>query len=370
MDEIRAAGNDPLAYAERLKRNGKPIIGFFCSYAPEEMIIAAGAVPFRLFGSTGVFSQADAHLQAYCCSLVKGGLENALSGKLSFLDGTVFPHTCDSIQRLSDLWRLNTDFSFFADVVMPVKLNTESAREYMRDVLLAFKIRLEERFDLTITREKLRRAIAATNAIRKSIIKLYVLRDKDPGIIRGCDFYAIVKAAMVMDRDHLAHILPGVVETIEKGDFSWDASNAKRVFLSGGICDLPDIFSTIEQSGGVVAGDDLCTGFRYFSSLVSETPDAIEALADRYMGRPICPAKHVSPTARGDSLSRQVQNNPVDGVIFLLLKFCDPHAFDYPYLKKSMDKFNIPSMLFEMEAQLPSEGQMRTRFETFIQMLH
>jgi benzoyl-CoA reductase subunit C len=64
-----------------------------------------------------------------------------------------------------------------------------------------------------------------------------------------------------------------------------------------------------------------------------------------------------------------VREHKVDGVIFLMLKFCDPHAFDYPYLKGFLDAENVPSMLLEIEGQLPPEGQLMTRFETFIEML-
>ncbi len=53
----------------------------------------------------------------------------------------------------------------------------------------------------------------------------------------------------------------------------------------------------------------------------------------------------------------------------MLLKFCDPHAFDYPYLKEFLDREGIPSMLLEIEQELPAEGQLGTRFEAFIEML-
>ena len=87
------------------------------------------------------------------------------------------------------------------------------------------------------------------------------------------------------------------------------------------------------------------------------------------MDRVVCPAKHSGITSRGDYLVQAVKENRADGVIFLLLKFCDPHAFDYPYLKEMLEKENIPSVLFEIEDQLPSEGQINTRCEAFMEML-
>ena len=63
------------------------------------------------------------------------------------------------------------------------------------------------------------------------------------------------------------------------------------------------------------------------------------------------------------------KENSADGVIFLLLKFCDPHAFDYPYLKDALDKAKIPNLLLEVEDQPQAQGQMKTRIEAFMEAL-
>ena len=359
---------DPGAYARELKKHGRTIIGYFCSYTPEEIILAAGAHPMRLFGTKGEISLADAHLQAYSCSLVRGALEQALAGKLDFLDGTVFPHTCDSIQRLSDIWRLNTDFKFFADVVLPVKLNTPAAREYMVDVLEKFRRELGRGLGVTISDDDMRRSMAAYNRIRDALKTIYDLRCQDPGLIKGADLAAIVKASMFMDRNYLVERLPQVVEAMREGQFAWDAQGKKRVALVGGICDQPDIYDIIEETGGAVVADDLCTGSRWMHGTLAG-PEPVRAVAERYLHRPICPAKHASETFRGENLAALAKESKADGVIFLLLKFCDPHSFDYPYMKEFLDREGVSSMLYEIEDQIPSEGQLRTRFETFMEML-
>ena len=87
---FREAVKDPGAYARTWKQNHhKAVVGFFCSYAPEEILLAADVLPFRIFGSNKQISLADTHLQAYSCSLVRGALEDALGGDLDFLNGTV-----------------------------------------------------------------------------------------------------------------------------------------------------------------------------------------------------------------------------------------------------------------------------------------
>ncbi len=270
IEECRQILKDPNGYVKRLKaESGRKVVGTFCSYAPEEIILAAGAHPFRLFGSGEKIRLAEAHLQSYCCSLVRGALEDALGGRLEFLDGVVFPHTCDSIQRLSDIWRLNVPACFHLDVVLPVKLDTDGARQYLIDVLNRFRVELGEKLGVTISDDDLRAAIRTMNRIRAALTRIYDLKGERPEILKGSDLYALVRAAMIMDRTRAASLLEEVAAEMEKRSVSTVAAwPKKRIVLSGGICNHPDIYTIIEEAGGAVVGDDLCTGSRYF-----ERPD-------------------------------------------------------------------------------------------------
>ncbi|MCK5100053.1 MAG: 2-hydroxyacyl-CoA dehydratase, partial [Desulfobacteraceae bacterium] len=313
---------------------------------------------------------AESHLQAYCCSLVRGILEDSLSGKLDFLDGTVFPHTCDSIQRLSDIWRINTKYKFFADVIMPAKLNTQSAKAYMRDVLIKFKTDLETACGKEITQSNLEESIYKFNLIKTNLKKLYELRSKDPGIIKGADMHAIVKGSMIMDRDQLVELLPAIVSNLSKAKNQNSSLNKnKRLLISGSICDSPDIYDLIEQAGGVVVGDDLCTGQRWFDGEIPNNEDPMDALTTRYFERIVCPAKHKSNITRGENIVKLAKKTKADGVIFMILKFCDPHGFDYPYMKEFLDKEKIKNILIEIDDHSLNTGQLSTRLETFMHMI-
>lgn len=353
--------------ALKIKAKPKKIIGYLCSYAPEELIHAAGFHPMRLFSSKSDIVLAENHLQAYCCSLVRGVLEDSLSGRLDFLDGTVFPHTCDSIQRLSDIWRMNSKYEFFADVVLPAKLNTQSAKTYMKDVLFRFKKDLEKASSKKITDADLEASIKKFNLIRKTLSKIYALKSQHPEKINGVDLNALVKGSMMMDRDEVADLLPVIEANLEKSHLP--EKKCKRIIVSGSICDSPDIYRAIEAAGGCVVDDDLCTGRRWFDGQIPEDIDPLTAIADRYINRTPCPAKHASLTARGENLVSLARKNKADGVIFMLLKFCDPHAFDYPYVKEFLDQEKIKHLLIEMDDQQQNAGQLSTRLETFIQMI-
>jgi bzd-type benzoyl-CoA reductase N subunit len=370
LDRLYEIAEDPAVYAREWKAAGRgSVVGYFCSYTPEEIIVAAGALPVRIFGSGASLSKADAHLQAYACSLVRGALEDALGGALDFLDGAVFPHTCDSIQRLSDIWRINGRFGFHLDVVMPAKLDTDSARQYMTRVLETFRRQLQDALGVDIGPERLAGAAAVCNRLRRALRRLYELKSEHPVAISGRDLNTIVKAAMVMDRQEAAERLERVAAGVEGREPVVPGRQAKRLVLSGGLCNLPDIYQIIEDAGGVVAWDDLCTGTRSFEGRLPTEGDMLPAIARRYLERIVCPAKHSGLDDRGDHLVQTVQQVGACGVIFVFLKFCDPHGFDYPYLKSALDAAGIPSMMFEIEDRLPGEGQLRTRIEAFLEMV-
>ncbi len=361
--------NDPAGYAHQWKKKRqKEVIGTFCSYAPEEVLLAADTLGYRIFGTGAEISKADAHMQAYSCSLVRGALEESLTGGLDFINGVVFPHTCDSIQRLSDIWRMNVKSGFHLDLIMPVKLNTASARDYMSDVVKRFKTDLEKILGREISEISLKKAADTCNEIREVIQQLYSIRIQFPGLIKGADMHALVKSGMIMDRYEFLAAVRSIVDELQTKKVD-PSSKKKRFVLSGGLCNMPNVYGAIENAGGVVVGDDLCTGNRFYQGMVKREGDILTNIAERYSERNVCPAKHSGNRTRGEKLVELAKEVQADGVIYIFLKFCDPHGFDYPYLKDMLEENGIPCMLYEMEEQQSGDGQFETRCEAFVEML-
>ncbi|MBN2225404.1 MAG: 2-hydroxyacyl-CoA dehydratase [Deltaproteobacteria bacterium] len=365
---MRNTVEDPVAavkgYKECYKR---PVFGYFCTYTPEEIIHAAGGIPFRIMGRNESVVCSDAHLQSYSCSLVRTGLDMALTDRLDFLEGAVFPHTCDSIQRLSDIWRINTAYSFHADIVLPVKLQTESARAYLIEELTSFVGKIETYTGREITADSLNEAIKLYNIMRSNLTRLYEAKKKNPAIISSGALNDCVQGAMFMPvEEHnllMADLLSDIEDTAETG-------HQIRVFLVGNLCVFNEIYDYIEAGGGTVVGDDMCTGSRYFIVNADEkSANPIQAIADRIIKRPICAAKHNPMFDRGIYLKEMIRDSGAQGVIFLMIKFCDPHSFDYPYLKESIDELKMPHLLLETEMDNPSLGQIKTRIEAFMEMI-
>jgi len=174
---------------------------------------------------------------------------------------------------------------------------------------------------------------------------------------------------MIMDRDLLATMLPETAADLKKQAAGAQPSNVKRILLAGGMCNQPDIYGMIEQAGGGLVWDDFCTGARYFAGPVEAGGNPISRLGERLLTRIVCPAKHADLEGRGKHLVGLAKEKNAAGVIFLLFKFCDPHAFDFPYVKEHLDRAGVPLMAVEMDDSLPAGGQLKTRFEAFLEML-
>ncbi|KPK91149.1 MAG: hypothetical protein AMJ94_07780 [Deltaproteobacteria bacterium SM23_61] len=369
LEALKEYAADPSAYLKKRKtKSGKKILGYFCTNTPEEMIHAAGFLPVRILSSRDTISLASRHLQSYSCSLVQSSLESGLRGELAYLDGTVFPHTCDSIQRLSDIWAENLRFPFHWDLVLPVKLHTESARAYLIHELRRFRKGLEEFAGRPVSDGDLRKAISLFNENRSWLKEISRYQAQYPGRILPSGLYALIKTANFMAKEEHNPLLKELAAQLQDGGRP-SRSAGPRLFLAGSVCDQPKMYDLVESCGASLVGDDLCTGWRYFAEDVSLEGDPIVALADRLIRKVPCPCKFNPDIDPADRFLQRVKASGTQGVVFLLLKFCDPHAFDYPHLKEKLDQERIPSLLLEIESGGLPLGGMETRLRAFVETL-
>lgn len=359
---------EPYSYMKKYKENNNvTVIGHFCSYTPEEILHAFGLVPFRILGSDGAISMADAHLQGYSCSLVRSALEAVLRGKLDFLSGTLFSHTCDSMQCLADIWEKNSSFKYHDTLVLPVKLEGPGVKDYLIAELERFIYGLEKFTNSKFNEDNLKQSINIYNHGRELLKSLTEYSRANPGQISSADMYRIYLAAMVMPREEFNIKIKALQE--ELPNKSVVKNDLIPIVVAGGFLGSADVLEVIDKSGGLVVSNDLCTGQRYFEADLNISENPLEAIANRMLERPICPAKHVSLEHRGNHLLRLVNNSGAKGVILLHLKFCDPHAYDYPYLRQTLEASQIPSLILEIDTQAGASGQLRTRIEAFMEML-
>jgi benzoyl-CoA reductase/2-hydroxyglutaryl-CoA dehydratase subunit BcrC/BadD/HgdB len=344
----------------------RPPIGFFCPYAPEELLHAAGAFPFRLMGTPVKISHAQAHLPPYCCHLVKSSLESLLQGELDFLKGVIFSHTCDTMQGLSDIWAHQRRLPIHFDLMIPARLDSESSRHYLKAEIERFKYFLESHFG-KISLENLKASIHLFNQIRGKIGEIYARRQKNSKILPGSSFTEIIRAGYLIDRQRYFQLLTDLLNVLPEKPAR--SENSVPLYLTGNMTHAPSWFSLIEDAGAQVVQDDLCSGARSLRLMVPEHLDPIEGLTERYFTSFFCPTKYKGAQAHLETLLKEVQESGANGVIFLLYKYCEAHSFDYPDLKVALEAKGIPTLLLEVEDPSTSIGQLKIRIQAFVEML-
>jgi len=341
---------------------GRRAIGYFCTYAPLELLHASGLAPVRLMQSSGPVALANAHLPAFCCALARATTERMLSGELAFLQGVLFVHTCDTMQCLADVWRMANPRLRVQMFSPPTVLDHAQSQAYCVAELHRLTRALESDYGVSVSSEALRHSIRLYNEQRRLLGELYYRQ----GQFSDADRWSLTLAGMLMpveDHNALLAALLGAAAGVRAGQ-----DDGPSIYLVGAVLDDPAIVQLIAELGGRVVGDDLCTGRRYFDALVDEQSEPYAALAERALRRVPCPSKHSQRDERRSSLLHALQRSEAQGVIFLLPKFCEPHAFDYVPLSNAVEELGLGKLLIETDVTVPSEA-LRTRLQAFLEML-
>ena len=144
IEIFKGAASNAGDQAGQWKRdNGGKVVGFLLTDVPEELIHAAGFLPYAVNAEEGRLEYADAHLQTWACSFSRNALAAAVQGKLSFLDGLIIPQTCDTTRMLMGIWKHTQPLPYMENYRLPRQVERASARDYLRGELDRLKKSLE-----------------------------------------------------------------------------------------------------------------------------------------------------------------------------------------------------------------------------------
>ena len=347
--------------AARLQRYPQSrFFGYFCSYFPEELILAAGLEPLRLLPDAG--NSTPAELPTYCCSLARGALDMEIRGKWQDLAGIGFTHTCDTMQCLSGIWAASGN-SKTLDIVPPVMLTTSgSARYYLAEMnsLMQALINLTQQ---DIKKEALQDALKLCGDTRQLATELDELRPDLPSPLVS----ALFRAGQVMPRSDYAQALENCLPTLK--EMAKAPHGRVKVLVSSAVVENDSLFEMIEELGGRIVADDTCTGYRHYSGLtVLGAENPLSDIVQRYSEMPPCPCKNRSLNERMSYLTNLAQQRQAECAIIVVRKYCEPHAWDAVELSKSFRNSGIRTLTLELEAA-DVGGQERTRLQAFLESM-
>jgi len=362
----RTLGN---SHIDAWKADGKKVVGFVCSYMPEEILYALDILPYRITGK-GVqdTSHADSYLTRVNCSFARSCLELGFLGQYDFLDGAVWNNGCDHIRRCYDNWKAKIPFSFMYMLPVPHKISPEG-RQWYKEEVLKFRQAVEDHFSVELSSKKLADAVSTYNETRSLLRRLYDLRTGDPPSFTGAEVLTVLSAGTSIPKAEYNRLLR---ELLEEAKPDSDAASNKRVRLlvAGSLMDDVEFIANVEDLGALVVSDALCFGAKSFWNSTDESGDALENLIDRYYEHPPCPRMTGAYPQRLAFLRDQIQRAGVQGVILQHIKFCDLHGTDNALLKRDLERDGIPVMELERQyGPLADAGRIRTRVQAFLERI-
>ncbi|HHY45840.1 MAG TPA: 2-hydroxyacyl-CoA dehydratase [Firmicutes bacterium] len=379
------------------------LVGWTCTYIPEEIILAAGLRPVRLLGTQEPVRVADYLVPSNLCPYVRSIIDQVSSVRP---DGVFVASSCNAAEHLIDALRRQFSDIFCHLVQVPRIRDTGAISYYEEQIRLMIRV-IEDGFDVKITPEALKNAISIVSCIKNLLHRAYDLLKRPEPAITGGRYLRMVEMAMTADKAQAARELKDTlgglaVEPEGPATAQEDPRPGRpRVFLVGSLCPI-SVVDVIEESGGVVVGEELCAGSRYF--LTDDLPlsvdgawpsgdsawfsgdgacgqglkaaglgdididDIIRYLAARYLAKEPC-ARMQDSGERYSRLVERIKALNADGVIFYVLKFCDMYLYEYPILQGRLDRLGIPVILLEGDYTAGGIEQARTRIGAFIEML-
>jgi benzoyl-CoA reductase subunit C len=367
MDKFKRWYETRHRYArEWKKQTGGKVIGYFCTYVPEEILYAAGVLPVRILGSHEPQDVTEPHIFGMFCPFCRDCLAQGLQGRYDYLDGIMIAQSCLHIRQTFASWELHIPVEFSYYLPMPHHVQSKRAVPYLTSELEAFKTALEKWTGKTIENDDLNEGIRIMNKSRQLTRELYELRKQTVPLFTGLEAMYTVVASQMVDKKEYNQALE---ETLKKLPQPSQENGPKvRLMILGSENDDIEFVKMVETLGAIFVVDDHCTGSRYFWDEVVARQNPLEAIAMRYVNRIPCPTKDWPERTRVEHIKKLSQDWNVHGAIIIQQKFCDPHELDIPAIIQNLKQSGVPSQFLELDVTVPV-GQFKTRVEAFLEML-
>jgi benzoyl-CoA reductase subunit C len=354
-------------YAKAWKeKTGGKVLGYFCTYVPEEILYAANVLPVRILGSHEPQNVTEPHIFAMFCPFCRDCLAQGLEGKYDYLDGIMISQSCLHIRQAYSSWDLHIPMDFSYYLPMPHHVQSKHAVPFTRAEFETFKGKVEEWTGNKITDEDLDRGIEIVNRDRQLMKAVYETRKQPDPPLTGLEAMYMVVSSQLSNKVEHAEATEKFLASL--GGRSLGLGDKARLMILGSENDDVEFIGMVEECGATFVQDDHCTGTRYFWDEADTNGDPLTQIAERYVNRLPCPTKDWPNRRRIERIVQFAKEWNASGAIIIQQKFCDPHEIDIPAIKQALEAEDVKVLFLELDVTVPA-GQFKIRAEAFLEML-
>ncbi|MEH4797431.1 MULTISPECIES: double-cubane-cluster-containing anaerobic reductase [Atlantibacter] len=373
FDQFSQARQKGFVTVMDLKEQGIPLVGTYCTFMPQEIPMAAGAVVVSLCSTSDeTIEEAEKDLPRNLCPLIKSSYGFGKTDKCPyfyFSDLVVGETTCDGKKKM---YEYMADFKPVHVMQLPNSTADAASRALWKAEIHRLKEAVEQQFGVPVTEQALREAIVLKNQERRATANFYRVGQLNPPALSGMDILKVVYGATFrFDKKALINELNDMAERARQDWQDGKRLEARpRILITG--CPIggaaEKVVRAIEENGGWVVGFENCTGAKATERCVEETGDVYDALTDKYLA---IGCSCISPNdQRLKLLSEMVEEYQADGVVDVILQACHTYAVESLAIKRHVrDNHHIPYIAIETDYSTSDLGQLSTRVTAFIEML-
>ncbi len=375
-DLLQEANN---ALVQQAKEEGKLALGYTCYFMPEVLLDLPGCFGVRLRAPrSGSPDIASYYMSNRSCPYARSLLERSIEGGYNFLNAQMATETCTATNRfqehleiLPDL--INTEGFFVTFIDVPHKRSTRSCIDhYMTELQLHVLNPLKERLGVDISDGAIRRTIEQHNELCRIVSEIGEFRKLPNPPITGYEFHVINLVTQVCPKYLIMDMLRETLEELRTREPDPKPSWKIRVVLSGSENDDPEFTKLIEECGALVVADRHCYGSLPGRETIEirEGETALYAVARHYLETSQCPRFMGTDVVhdRKRYLKQLYEEYHADGVILEQMKFCE--YWSYERVADNLiltNDYGIPCCSIEKDYSNNAFGQLRTRFQAFVE---
>jgi len=368
FDKLRADGLQAMLDG---RKEGLKVIGAYCTFFPQELAIAAGAVPVSLCGTKeDPIAAAEEHLPRNLCPLIKSSYGFAITDSCPYFvlsDLIVGETTCDGKKKMFELMQAKKPVHVMQ---LPSTQEGEEALALWAAEICRLKERIEEEFQVTITDENLREAIRIVNEERQAIKDLLDTNKQNPPLIPNVELLRASWSSMfAIDKRDGIRAAQELKAKLLKEKADAQPTDRPRVLVTG--CPMgmgsEKVIRIIEELGADMVAMENCTGYKTLELQADpDHEDPIMALAEKYIQ---IPCSIMSPNPRRlDLLRRMIEEFKVAAVIDLTWQACHTYNIEAYSVGQMVKDLGLPYLHLETDYSNSDVETLKVRIEALLEM--
>ncbi|HAP80311.1 MAG TPA: hypothetical protein DCQ57_01895, partial [Enterobacteriaceae bacterium] len=193
FDQFSQARQKGFVTVMDLKEQGIPLVGTYCTFMPQEIPMAAGAVVVSLCSTSDeTIEEAEKDLPRNLCPLIKSSYGFGKTDKCPyfyFSDLVVGETTCDGKKKM---YEYMADFKPVHVMQLPNSTADAASRALWKAEIHRLKEAVEQQFGVPVTEQALREAIVLKNQERRATANFYRVGQLNPPALSGMDILKVV----------------------------------------------------------------------------------------------------------------------------------------------------------------------------------